>query len=131
MSDRAERNKVEDSSKSIQKAVNSAVEGGSAAIAFASSTAEAVKHKARARIASAEQSARDAADQLADSAPAAARLVQTSAEVADRLSAKLQDRSLSDFTDSVGGFAARQPALFVGCGLLAGFLIAQLLPSSR
>jgi hypothetical protein len=77
------------------------------------------------------RSAREAIDTLSEHAPGAVRFARASATAAEDLGQRVRETRLPDIARTLGDIAARQPAAFVGCGVLAGFLIARFLPSSR
>jgi ElaB/YqjD/DUF883 family membrane-anchored ribosome-binding protein len=78
------------------------------------------------------RSARNAADDLENRSPEAARLVRSSANAVERVSTDLRNQSLADLVDATSNFAVRHPVAFFGCGVLAGFVAARLLsPSQR
>lgn len=102
---------------------------GEAAHGFADAV-ETHKTASAEAIASVARSARDAAAGFEKQSPQVARLVRSAADSVERVSVDLRDQSLNDMVKSVADFAQRQPKLFFGFGIAAGFLLSRLLRSS-
>ena len=58
---------------------------------------------------------------------ATARYTDMAADQIERMSQMLRDRSLEDLVGDAEAFARRQPALFLGGALAAGFVLARVL----
>ncbi len=108
------------------------------ASAFAFNFADTLREGAEAQInAGAEaitslaQAVRDAADNLDAKSPEVARLVRSSADAVERVSANLRDQSLSELVETASAFGRQRPVAFVGFGVLAGFVLARLFSSSE
>ena len=78
------------------------------------------------------RSARESADAYHDQAPQVADAVKSVAGRIERVSNDIKDTTVSDMIDSVTAFAQKKPMAFLGCGILAGLVLARLLtPTSR
>lgn len=78
-------------------------------------------------IASVARSAREAASGFEAQSPEVARLVRKAADHVERVSTSLQEQNLGDLARSMTEFAQARPKLFIGGGILAGFVLARLL----
>ncbi len=94
-------------------------------------SAETQKNAGADAVASLARSVRDSADNLEERSPEIARLVRTSADAVERASANLRDQDLWEAVAAVSDFAARRPVAFLGCGVLAGVVMARLFSSSQ
>jgi hypothetical protein len=82
-------------------------------------------------IASVARSARETAQGFQDQAPQLAGAISDTATAIEKMSNDLKDRTVGEIVDSMSGFAQRRPLAFLGCGVLAGLVIARILSSSR
>ncbi len=73
---------------------------------------------------------RDVADELDKQMPAAAGYVRQAAGGVEQFSSSLRNRSVEDLMDSAMQFARRQPVVFFGASVLAGFTLLRFLKSS-
>jgi hypothetical protein len=71
-----------------------------------------------------------AADQLQGDMPQAAEHVHNAAQGLERASNALRERSFEDLATGLRDFARKDPAIFIGSSLLAGFVLARFLKSS-
>jgi hypothetical protein len=60
----------------------------------------------------------------------ASGLIRQAAEGLDHVSGAVRTRDLDDLMESVEGFARRQPVVFLGSAVLAGFGLARFVKSS-
>jgi hypothetical protein len=108
----------EEASASIGKMASDAMSGIKDSLeAQKTAGAEAIGHLAR--------STGEAADRLEGQAPGVARMIKDAAGSVERASRDIQEQSLDDLVRTVSDFARRQPVLFAGLGVVAGFLIAR------
>jgi len=70
-----------------------------------------------------------AARELDDQAPQVARLVRSVAASVDQLSKDIRSRDLSEVGTAIGAFGRRQPMVFLGSAMVAGYLLARYLSS--
>jgi hypothetical protein len=96
----------------------------------ARSMAERQKRAGAERVGSMARAVRDAAGNLEREMPAAAEFIQNAARQIEEKSADYRDRSIDEIFSEVAAFARRQPALFFGGALLAGFVLSRFLKSS-
>jgi methyl-accepting chemotaxis protein len=82
-------------------------------------------------IASVARSARETAQGFQDQAPQLAGAISDTATAIEKMSNELKDRTVGEIVDSVSGFAQRRPLAFLGCGVLAGLVIARIMSPSR
>ena len=75
-------------------------------------------------------SALSLADEMKGSAPQFASMVRSAAESAEAFSDEIRDKSFDELVDATSDFARRQPALFVGAALAAGFMLARFVKAS-
>jgi len=136
-----------DARNSVGAAYSSGVEAASGAISGARSTisnaasdaSKALKdtiedHKTSGAeaVASLARSARDSADGFEAQAPQLANVVRNVANRVETASNDVKDLTVNDMVDSISSFARRQPIAFLGCGIVAGLVLARLLtPSNR
>jgi hypothetical protein len=71
-----------------------------------------------------------AARELEQRMPQAASLVHSTATQLDSAAQALRQRSINELLSDVGDFARREPALFFGGAVLAGFALSRFLMSS-
>lgn len=71
-----------------------------------------------------------AADELKGKLPAAADYIHSAAERLERASSTMRDQGLDDLVGAVGDYARREPAIFFGGAVIAGFAISRFLKSS-
>jgi len=76
------------------------------------------------------RAATKAADELEQASPQLARYVRDAASAADNFSSSLRDRSVGDLLQSVTNFARREPVMFFGLTVAAGFALSRFLRSS-
>lgn len=65
-----------------------------------------------------------------DGQPTMARYADQAGDGLERLSEQLRDRDIDAIVGAAEDFARRQPALFLGCAVGSGFLLARFLKSS-
>lgn len=82
------------------------------------------------RVGSIARAVRSAAGNLEGEMPAAAEFIEDAARRLEQTAGDLRDRSVDDILSDVTAFARRQPALFFGGALLAGFVLSRFLKSS-
>lgn len=134
-------------------AADEARAAGEEAASTARSQAEKLKNRARDAVEGAKEQARSAvgeqknraADQLTGFADAlrsasseledqgqtvVSSIVRHAADGIDNVSGAVRRRNIDDMVGSVESFARRQPAIFLGTAVLAGFGIARFLKSS-
>jgi hypothetical protein len=88
---------------------------------------EAGKDQASHQVAEAADSIRQSADQLRGRQQTwLADLVDRGAEQLDRVSETLRSNDLQGLLSQLDGFARRQPALFAGASMVAGFALARI-----
>lgn len=75
---------------------------------------------------SATSALRRAADDVAGDNDLIGSLLRSSADTIERTTRSLSDGDISRLVDDVNGFARRQPAVFLGVSLLAGFALARV-----
>jgi hypothetical protein len=78
-------------------------------------------------IANVARSAREAAKGYEDQAPQIAGAVGSAATAVEKMSTDLKDKTFGEIVDSMSGFAQRQPIAFLGCGVVAGLILARFL----
>lgn len=88
------------------------------------------KEFAAARLGSVAHGLRQAADDMGQQSEFAGRYARTAAERLERLSTDLRDADLEDLIDRTEDYARRNPALFLGGAVAAGFLFARFIKSS-
>lgn len=71
------------------------------------------------------RSARGLAKDLDSDAPQIADMVRRAADTAETISHDIRDKSVEELFEATEDFARRQPALFVGAAVAAGFLLAR------
>jgi hypothetical protein len=89
------------------------------------------KHAAAGQIEGLARALRKTAEQLdtQDQGPVA-RYVERAADGLDRLGGTLRDRDIDSLATQVQDFARRQPGVFLGGAVAAGFLVARFLKAS-
>ena len=73
----------------------------------------------------------NAARELHENMPAAAALVDSTANQLESAASALRDRTLSQLLQDVGDFARREPTLFFGGAVIAGCALSHFLKSSQ
>jgi hypothetical protein len=76
------------------------------------------------------RAATKAADELEQASPQLARYVRDAASAADNFSTSLRERSVGDIFQSISDFARREPVIFFGLTVAAGFALSRFLKSS-
>ena len=76
------------------------------------------------------RAANKAADELQETSPQLARYVRDAASFADNFSTSLRERSVGDIMNDVTGYARREPVVFFGIAVAAGFALSRFLKSS-
>ena len=76
-------------------------------------------------------SARDLATNIENQSPQIAGLVRSAADGADTLSHQLRDQDFAELLNSMTNFARKRPAIAVGVGVLAGFVLSRMLRSVK
>jgi hypothetical protein len=76
------------------------------------------------------RAASKAADELEQASPQLARYVRDAASAADNISTSLRERSIGDILQDVTDFARREPVIFFGLTVAAGFALSRFLKSS-
>jgi hypothetical protein len=71
-----------------------------------------------------------AAEEIEKSLPIAAPYVRSAADTVDGFSQSIRERSVGEIVGDVQDFARRQPALFLGASVLAGFGLIRLLKNA-
>lgn len=71
-----------------------------------------------------------AGDELAESSPIVARYVHEAASAVDSVSQTLRERSLGGLMQDVNDYARREPVVFFGIAIAAGFALSRLVKSS-
>jgi len=74
--------------------------------------------------------AKEAANHLDRGNPQFAGMIRNAADAAEQFSGQIRDTSLEDMMHVTADFARRQPALFFGGAVAAGFLLARFAKSS-
>jgi ElaB/YqjD/DUF883 family membrane-anchored ribosome-binding protein len=75
-------------------------------------------------------SAHSAADELENKAPALARMMHDAADRATDLADQLRQRSANEMFDMAADYARRNPRMFFGGAIAAGFVLSRFLKSS-
>ena len=73
-------------------------------------------------ISSVARSVREAADRFADRSPAFANVVRDAANTIEKVTGEVRRQDVVTLTTEIVRFAKRQPALFAGVGVIAGFI---------
>ena len=95
-------------------------------------TIEEQKTAGAGAIADLAKSARESADGFQSQAPQIANAVRTVAGSVESMSNDVKDKTIAEMIDSMSAFAHRQPIAFLGCGIVAGLVLARLLaPPAR
>ena len=76
------------------------------------------------------RAATKAADELEQASPQLARYVRDAASAADNFSTSLRERSVGDIFQGISDFARREPVIFFGLTVAAGFALSRFLKSS-
>jgi hypothetical protein len=76
------------------------------------------------------EAAHVAARELEARMPMAASLVHSTADRLDGAAVALRERSIGQLLDDIGAFARREPVLFFGGALVAGFALSRFVKSS-
>ena len=74
---------------------------------------------------------RGIADGIEEQAPQIAGVVRSAADGADNLSRQIRDQDFVELFDAALSFTRRRPAVAVGIGVFAGFLLSHLLNSGK
>jgi hypothetical protein len=89
--------------------------------------AEAGKDQASQQVAATADTVRQSAEQLRDRQQTwLADLIDRGAEQLDRVSETLRSNDLQGLLNQLDSFARRQPALFAGASMIAGFALARM-----
>jgi len=88
--------------------------------------AEQQKHKVAARLGGVAQALHETARTLQKQNATAGRYAGLAAERVDRVTQALQERALETLVEDAEDFARRQPILFIGGAMAAGFLLARV-----
>jgi hypothetical protein len=73
---------------------------------------------------------REASRAFEADSPFAARTISSAADYVEDAAAKIRDGTLGDLVGSAKDFARRQPTVFLGLSVLAGFAVIRLLKAS-
>jgi len=120
-----------DASQATQQTQHGARELASKAQAQARSMLDEQMQAAAGQVEGFAKALRKTSEQLdAQDQAAAARYVERTAEGLDSFSNTLRDQDLDSLTTQVQDYAKRQPAVFLGGAIAAGFLVARFLKSS-
>jgi hypothetical protein len=92
--------------------------------------AERQKRAGAERVGSIARAMRSAAGSLEREMPAAADFIESAARRIEEKSADYRDRSVEEIFEDIKSFARRQPIMFFGGALLAGFMFSRFLKSS-
>jgi len=103
---------------------------GDQAARQARSLAEQQKEAGAEQLGGMAQAIHDAARELEDQMPQAARFVQDAATKLEGAADALRERSVDDLLATFGRFARTQPLAFFGGAVLAGFAVSRFLKSS-
>ena len=76
------------------------------------------------------RAAHDLAGQLENSTPQIARMMHSAAGSAESFSNDMRDKSLDELMELTSDFARKQPALFIGAAMTAGFVLARFVKAS-
>jgi uncharacterized phage infection (PIP) family protein YhgE len=76
------------------------------------------------------RAAHNLAGQLEKSTPQIARMMHSAAESAESFSGDMRDKSLDELMELTSDFARKQPALFIGAAMTAGFVLARFVKAS-
>jgi hypothetical protein len=122
---------VKDAAKTVSRAVkNKAVEFAANMGHELSQTAETQKTRGVEAIQCFARAITSAADEIEAQSPQAARSVRDAAAKVEGLSRNLSNHSVDDLLGVVTDLARKQPLLFVGGALAAGFAVSRFLRSS-
>ena len=109
----------------------------SSAASLASEGAEQIQAFLQSQVASGSDLVKEAAaaaeafaETLDDKSPHVAGMIRGAAQSVDRFSKDLRDMSPSEILDLTTKYARRQPAIFVGAAVAAGFIAARFFKSS-
>lgn len=95
-------------------------------------TIEEQKSAGAGAIADLAKSARETAEGFESQSPQIAGAVKSVASKIEAVSNDIKDKTVGDMVDAMAGFAQKQPLAFLGCGVVAGLVLARLLsPASR
>ena len=134
------KQKISDAYDATKDAVTTAASSVASATSTAASDAtkalhtsvEDHKNAGATALANLARSARESADAYHDQAPQVTDVVKSVADRVERVSNDIKDTTVSDMVDSLTEFAQKKPMAFLGCGILAGLVLARLLtPPSR
>jgi vacuolar-type H+-ATPase subunit H len=117
--------------QTVEQAKQDAREIADRAQAHAKSMLDEQKHAAAGQVDGFAKALRKTSEQLnaQDQGPVA-HYVERAAESLDNLSATLRDQDISSLVTQVQDYAKRQPVVFMGGAIAAGFLVARFLKSS-
>lgn len=82
------------------------------------------------KINSVARSVHGVADSVQSELPQMSRSIHNAAAALERASTALRERKVEDLAAGAGDFARRQPMLFFGAAVIAGFAVARFLKSS-
>jgi uncharacterized phage infection (PIP) family protein YhgE len=76
------------------------------------------------------RAAQSLAGQLENTTPQIARMMRTAAGSAETFSHDMRDKSVDELMELTSDFARKQPALFIGAAMTAGFVLARFVKAS-
>jgi len=76
------------------------------------------------------RAAQSLAGQLENTTPQVARMMRTAAGSAETFSHDMRDKSVDELMELTSDFARKQPALFIGAAMTAGFVLARFVKAS-
>ena len=76
------------------------------------------------------RAAQTLAGQLENSTPQVAQMMRSAAGSAETFSHDMRDKSLDELMELTSDFARKQPALFIGAAMTAGFVLARFVKAS-
>ena len=82
-------------------------------------------------IASLARSARERADEMESSTPSLAGAVKTAADKIEAVAHDVKATSLDDMVETFSDFGRRRPMALLGCGVVAGVVLARMLAAPR